>query len=84
MMREPWRTLLEGYEDHWMIGPYLQGDEPDWYGLAGDDRLEALSTGEKVLIDFAAALKNVRLHLDAAHQIRVMCALQLVASGIQP
>lgn len=75
-MREPWRILFDGYEDHWLLGPYLQGDEPDWTGLAYEPRFDALSSGEKVLVDFAAALKNVTIHLDAPHQIRVMLALQ--------
>lgn len=77
-MREPYRTLFEGFETHWMLGPYvdLDRDEPDWRGIADDPRLEALSTGEKVLLDFAAAYANVQVHLDDALQFRVTLALQ--------
>jgi hypothetical protein len=77
-MREPWATMFAGYESHWMLGEHLRGDEPDWHGIAADPRLDCLSRGETVLIDFAAALRNVQLHLDGAHQIRVMLALQHV------
>lgn len=77
-MREPYRTLFAGYGDHWFLGPYLDDDqaEPNWAGIAGDGRLESLSTGEKVLLDFAAAYANVRLYLDDALQYRVSLALQ--------
>lgn len=76
-MREPYRTMFEGFETHWFLGEYLDAaeDEPDWYGIAGDDRLETLSTGEKVLLDFAAAYANVRKHLDDGLQYRVHLAL---------
>lgn len=80
-MREPYRTLFDGYEDHWLLGNYLQGDEPDWAGLAYEPRFDALSSGERALVDLAAALKNARNHLDGPHQFRVMLALQLVAAG---
>lgn len=80
-MREPYRTLFDGYEDHWLLAPYLIGDEPDWYGLAHEPRYDAMSTGEKTLVDLAAALKNAHNHLDGPHQFRVMLALQLVAAG---
>lgn len=77
-MREPYATLFDGFETHWMLGGYLYGEEPDWFGIANDDRLEALSTGEKVLLDFAAAYANVGKHLDDALQYRVGLALQRV------
>ncbi len=80
-MREPYRTLFEGYQDHWLLGNYLTEDEPDWAGLTWEPRYDSLSSGEKALVDLAAALKNASNHLDAAHQIRVMLALQLVATG---
>lgn len=77
-MREPYRTMFEGFESHWLLGKYLdhERDEPDWYGIATDDRLDSLSTGEKVLVDFAAAYANVRAYLDDALQYRVTLALQ--------
>jgi hypothetical protein len=77
-MREPYRTLFEGFETHWFLGPYVDEhlDEPDWYGIAADERLDGLSTGEKVLLDFAAAYANVRKYLDDALQYRVGLALQ--------
>lgn len=80
-MREPYRTLFDGYEDHWLLAPYLVGDEPDWYGLACEPRFDALSSGERALVDLAAALKNAHDYLDGPHQFRVMIALQLVAAG---
>jgi hypothetical protein len=77
-MREPYRTLFEGFETHWFLGPYVDEarDEPDWRGIADDPRLDGLSTGEKVLLDFAAAYANVRVYLDDALQYRVGLALQ--------
>lgn len=78
MMREPYRTFFEGYEDHWLLGRYLTGDEPDWRALADEDRLVSLSTGEKVLLDFAAAYANVLIYLDEDHLYRVGQALKRV------
>lgn len=77
-MNEPYRTLFEGFETHWFLGAYLDANdpEPDWGGIAADRRLDALSTGEKVLLDFAAAYANVRTYLDDALQYRVGLALQ--------
>lgn len=77
-MREPYRTLFEGFETHWFLGPYVDPDrdEPDWRGIADDPRLESLSTGEKVLLDFAAAYANISTYLDDALQYRVTLALQ--------
>jgi hypothetical protein len=79
-MREPYRTLFEGFETHWFLGPYVGADrdEPDWRGIADDPRLESLSTGEKVLLDFAAAYANISTYLDDALQYRVTLALQRV------
>lgn len=79
-MREPYRTMFDGFQSHWLLGPYLADEleEPDWRGIADDDRLDALSTGEKVLLDFAAAFANVRLYLDDALQFRVALALKQV------
>lgn len=77
-MNEPYRTLFEGFETHWFLGSYLDADapEPDWGGIAADRRLEGLSNGEKVLLDFAAAYANVRIYLDDALQYRVGLALR--------
>lgn len=83
-MREPYRSMFAGYEDHWLLARYLTGDEPDWSGLANEPRIDALSRGEGVLLDLAAALKNVSVYLDPDHQIRVMIALQAVAAGARP
>jgi hypothetical protein len=74
-VREPYETLLGGYRDHWVLGEYLTADEPDWGLIANDPRLDSLSTGEKVLLDFSAAFANVVRHLDVEHQLRVMVAM---------
>lgn len=74
-MKEPYRTLFDGYEAHWFLGDYLAGDEPDWRGIADDPRLESLSTGEKIILDFAAAYANLAL-LDEANQYRATLALR--------
>lgn len=66
-MREPYRTLFEGYEDHWLLAHYLMGDEPDWYGLANEERLESLSSGEQALLGIAGAFdgrSTSLLHVD--------------------
>lgn len=81
-MREPYRTLFEGYENHWLLAHYLTGDEPDWAGLAAEEKLDALSTGEKVLLGIAGgfagddtcAFSKLGL-LDTAHRIRVAQAI---------
>lgn len=82
-MNEPYRTLFAGPllgPEHWLLAPYLDPneDEPDWLGLAGEERLEALSTGEKILLDFAAAFRNVQLYLDPEARHQVMVALYRV------
>lgn len=76
-MREPYRTLFEGYSDHWLLAPYLWGDEPDWDGLAGEERLEALSTGEKAFLYIAAAFRPGSYFdaLDSAHRLAIAQAL---------
>ena len=85
-MREPYRTLFEGYENHWLLGQYLWGDEPDWAGLANEERIEALSSGEKVLLGVAGGFAGDRTmrfadlaSLDGAHILRVAQALLLSA-----
>lgn len=70
-MREPYRTLFDGYEDHWLLGPYLCGDEPDWEGLASEERIEALSSGERVLLDVACSFAGQFNYLDANHRVRI-------------
>jgi hypothetical protein len=81
-MQEPYATLFEGYEDHWFIGRYIAGDdEPDWYGLLHDERLGALSTGERILLDMAAWFAGPRYRLDQAHLHRLAVAMLLVSSG---
>lgn len=83
-MREPYATLFAGMEDDPILGPYLQGDEPDWLGINFEPRFNALGSGQLALIDFAAALKNVKTRCDATIQIRVMLAMQLVSTGVIP
>lgn len=85
-MREPYETLLGHYRDDPILCGYLRGDEPDWYGLAAlseRPQWHALGSGQHALIDFAAALKNVRYRCDGTTQMRVMVAMQLVAAGAE-
>lgn len=83
-MREPYATLFAGMEDDPILGPYLQGDEPDWLGINFEPRFAALGSGQLALLDFAAALKNVKTRCDGATQIRVMLAMGLVSTGVIP
>jgi len=89
-MREPYRTLFEGYEDHWLLGHYLTGDEPDWEGLEAEERIEALSNGEKILLGVAGAFAGDRTMrfadlggLDDSHRLQVARAL-LITCGVEP
>ncbi len=75
-MREPYATMLGQYHDHWLFAQYLIGEEPDWSGLAADDRMNSLSVGEKVLLDFAAAWANTQIYLDEICRYRVWLSLQ--------
>ena len=70
-MKEPYATMLGPLRDHWIIGEYLTEDEPDWSGLVTDDRMDSLSVGEKVLLDFAAAWANTQIYLDDEYRYRV-------------
>lgn len=79
-MLEPYRTLLAGYEDHWVFGPYLFGDEPDWEGLLADERLPCLSSGEKVLLDMACWFAGPCRYLDQEHRLRIAQALLLTCN----
>jgi hypothetical protein len=81
-VREPYRTLFAGYDDHWLLAPYLRGDEPDWAGLNAEPRLECLSGGELVLIGVAGAFAGDReariaelAMLDDEHRRRVAQAI---------
>lgn len=84
-MREPYRTLFDGLEDHWLLGQYLWGDEPDWDGLYAEERILTLSSGERILFQIAWALYNgdreARIAdlgaLDARTRRRVLRALEL-------
>lgn len=84
-MREPYRTLFDGYEDHWLLAPYLTGADPDWHGLANDGRTTLLSTGETVLLRIAHAFAGRDHHvafaelgkLDSSHRVRVAQAILL-------
>jgi hypothetical protein len=74
-VREPWATLFEGYEDHWLLGPYLDGHEPDWEGIMGDPRLPSLSAGEKILLDVSCSFTGMFQVLDKNHRTRIAVAL---------
>lgn len=78
-MREPYRTLFAGYEDHWLLAPYLAGDEPDWSGLVDDEKIEALSTGEKAFLYVACCFLPGRHFdlLDSRHRLQIAQALLL-------
>lgn len=79
-MIEPWATLFSGYEDHWIFGRYITEDEPDWSGLLADDRIPALSSGEKVLLDIACWFAGPWYQLDVAHRRRVAVAALLLTN----
>lgn len=57
-MRQPYETLFAPWRDHWMLGPYLQDDVPDWEGIMADDRLDSLSSGEITLLWVGLAIWN--------------------------
>lgn len=87
-MREPYKTLFDGYEDHWLLSQYLWGDEPDWEGLANEERVELLSSGEKILLGVAGAFAGDRTMrfsdlsgLDDEHRRRVAWALEQTCRG---
>jgi hypothetical protein len=58
MMREPYETLLGQYRDHWLLWRHLQGYEPDFTGLAGEERLADCSRGEQLMVNVAWAFYN--------------------------
>lgn len=57
-MREPYETLLGEYRDHSFLGRFLQGDRPDFVGLAAADPLGRLSSGELIVCQIALAIWN--------------------------
>lgn len=84
-MREPYETLLGGYHDHPYLWRFLEGDTPDFVGLAASDPLGHLSSGELILCNIALAIWNgdrtARIadlgHLDVDTRTRVLDALHL-------
>lgn len=83
-MREPYETLLGQFHDHWFLGQYLTGTEPNFVGIMDDDLLGAVSTGELILLNIAYAFEGDRTarvaditHLDDTNRRRVVDALYL-------
>lgn len=84
-MREPYETLLGPYRGHWLLGPYLWEEVPDFAGLAADERQFSLSDGEVVVWTVALAIRNRDetatiadlWRLDANTRLRVLRALEL-------
>lgn len=84
-MREPYETLLGQYRTHWLLWKYLQEYEPDFTGLAGEDRLQDLSRGEQLMVSVAWAFYNgdptARVAdlaiLDDENRTRVLDAIRL-------
>ena len=82
-MRQPYATLFAGFENHWMLGPYLRGDGPDFAAIMADPKLDALSSGEVTLVWIGLAIWNgdrtARIadlaDLDRATRLRVLSAL---------
>ena len=57
-MREPYATLLNQYRDHWFLAPYLQGELPDFAGIADNPRHVSLSSSELLMLNVALAFWN--------------------------
>lgn len=57
-MRQPYATIFAGLEDHWLLGPHLHGDVPNWEGIMNDRRLDSLSSGEITLLWIGLAVYN--------------------------
>lgn len=84
-MREPYETLLGPYRDHWLLSRHLRGRVPDWAGLASEDLLGRLSSGEVVMLHIGLAIWNgdrtARIAdlalLDFEHRRRALAALTL-------
>lgn len=84
-LREPYATLFEGMENHWLLGQYLWQADPDWQAMLADERLESLSSGERVIVkvawaiyagDRSATVADLGI-LDARTRLRVLRALEL-------
>jgi len=71
-VREPYETLLGQYRDHWALWPFLEGDIPDWGGMARGDVLQYLSSGETVMIGVALAFWNGNRDVTVADLLRVL------------
>ena len=57
-MREPYETLLGQYRDHPLLGPYLEGYDPDFAALAASDVPLMISSGELLMLHVALAFHN--------------------------
>jgi hypothetical protein len=83
-MREPYETLLGHYRGHPLLGPYVEGYEPDFVGLTDEHLLLQISSSEYVMVHVALAFWNgdttakVRdlAALDETHLRRVVDALE--------
>lgn len=89
-LREPYRTLFEGMEDHWLLGQYLWQRDPDWGGIERDERLESLSSGERIIVkvafaiwagDRSATIADLGV-LDGRTRLRVLRALELTCDEV--
>jgi hypothetical protein len=83
-VRQPYATLFAGWEDHWALGRYLQGDVPNWDGIMASSKLDALSSGEITLLwiglafwngDRTATVADLVKVLDRPNRMRVAAAL---------
>lgn len=88
-MKEPYETLLGQYREHWLLWKYLQDDEPDWPGLAAEELVGALSTGEFLMLHAAYAFRGDDTFklcdlgkLDYENRARVAHAIQLTLEGV--
>jgi hypothetical protein len=57
-MRQPYETLFGAWREHWLLGPHLQGDVPDWEGIMDARQLDSLSSGEITLLWIGLAIWN--------------------------
>lgn len=78
-MNAPWSTLFHGYEEHWLLGQYLKGDEPLWDAIEADPKRTMLSSGETTLLHVATLFRPFRegtvYALDRPHRTRIAIAL---------
>ena len=90
-MREPYETLLGQYRDHWLLWKYLQDHDPDFSGLAGEERLSDLSRGEQLMVNVAWAFYNgdptARVAdlaiLDDENRLRVIDAIRIAMEAFR-